>query len=55
MDNELLEICKRLECDSIVDPKGKWIVTRAERLTDGNWELIVEKQEEPKEAADDNN
>lgn len=54
MSNELLEICKRLESDSILDPKGSWIVTRAERI-DGGWELRLVKQEEEKEAAHDNN
>ena len=46
MTNELLEICKRLEEDSIVSPKGHWVVTKAERV-EGGWELRVVLQEEP--------
>ena len=45
MDNELLEICKRLEDDSIVSPKGKYLVTKAE-LIEGAWELRVVKAKE---------
>ena len=53
MSNELFEICKRLERDSIVDPTGSWIVTRAERV-EGGWELRVVKQK-PEEAENENN
>ena len=52
MSNELMEICKRLESDSILDPKGTWIVTRAERI-EGGWELRVIRQDP--EAANENN
>lgn len=53
MSNELLEICRRLECDSIIDPKGIWLVTKAEKV-DGGWELRIKRQEET-EGTNDNN
>ena len=52
MSNELLEICKRLESDSIVSPVGVFIVTKAE-LIDGGWELRVIKQKQ--EGENENN
>lgn len=45
MSNELLEICKRLEEDSIVSPTGHFLVTKAEQVN-GGWELRVVKQQE---------
>lgn len=53
MSNELLEICRRLECDSIIDPKGIWFVTKAEKV-DGGWELRIKRQEETEETNDNN-
>lgn len=54
MDNELLEICKRLGDEYSVYSVGPFVVTRAERI-DGGWELRVVKQQQEKEATDDNN
>ena len=55
MSNELLEICRRLECDSVIDPKGIWIVTYADKRDDGGWELRVQRQQEETEGTNDNN
>lgn len=53
MSNELKEICRRLECDSIIDPKGIFVVTKAVKVK-GGWELKVIRQEET-EGTNDNN
>lgn len=56
MDNELKDIIELLE--DRYGSKSHWVVTSAEQITNGRWNLQIKKDGNPKwatkEAADDN-